>query len=94
MCRKVVVFVAFEHGNGCPYQRYTYDGPWMEAGLAHLKLSRVGLQDAKCLTCLGLLGVEPGVIPEYTCALICTSAKGTGVWALSLLIAEHTLGLL
>lgn len=89
----VVVFIASQHGSGCPYHKYTEDEPWMETGLVHLGLNGGGLQDSECLTCPGILVVELGLIPECTCALTCTSAKDTGVWALSILIAECTLGL-
>lgn len=88
ICRMAVMFIASEHGSGCSYQRSTEDRPWMEGGSAHLGVSRGGLQDTKCLICPGLLVVELGLIPARTCALICISAKGTGVWALSILIAE------
>lgn len=82
MCRMAVMFIASEHGSGCPYQRSTEDGPWMEAGLAHLGLSRGGLQDTKCLICPGLLVVELGLIPASL-----LWAQGSGLLASSLLNA-------
>lgn len=70
-----VVFINSEHDSGCPHQRYI-DGPWIESGLPQLGLSRGGP---------GLLVVELRIILECLCALIYTSAKGRGIWALSIL---------
>lgn len=44
-----VVLIASEHGS-VAHIKDTEDGPWIESGLSHLRLSRGGLQETKCLT--------------------------------------------